>query len=116
MWNRGIIEHFQFNIDFVILGSFLLSKKVFSYKPRHRFAYQWMDNLKINKYAKFYHNIPCGSIVISIYNNRTDAQQSLLHQKRLSRMPVVRQCYQAYVKIQNLLKIYHEVKSYEHFY
>ena len=26
--------------------------------PRHRFAYQWLDNDKINKYAKLDPNIP----------------------------------------------------------
>ena len=26
--------------------------------PRHHFAYQWLDNIKINKYAKFDPNIP----------------------------------------------------------
>ena len=38
-------------------------------KPRHRFAYQWLDNIKINKFAKFNPNIPCGSRVISILTN-----------------------------------------------
>ena len=36
-----------------------------SAKPRHHFAYKWLDNIKINKYAKFDPNIPCGSIVMS---------------------------------------------------
>ena len=38
---------FQFNIDFVIFGSFLRFK--FSKQPLHCFAYQWLDNVKINK-------------------------------------------------------------------
>ena len=35
--------------------------------PCHRFAYQWLDNIKINKYAKFDPNIQCGSWVMSIF-------------------------------------------------
>ena len=40
------LHRFQFNIDFVILGNLLCLK--FSQQPRHRFAYQWLDNVKIN--------------------------------------------------------------------
>ena len=29
-------------------------RKWCSAKPRHHFAYQWLDNVKMNKYAKFY--------------------------------------------------------------
>ena len=29
------------------------------------FAYQWLDNVKINKYAQFDQNMPCGSRVVS---------------------------------------------------
>ena len=31
------------------------------------FAYQWLDNIKINKYAKFNPNIPYGSGVMSFF-------------------------------------------------
>ena len=37
--------------------------------PRHRIAYQWLYNVKINKYAKFDLNIPCGSRVMRIFTN-----------------------------------------------
>ena len=39
-----------------------------SAKPHHHFANHWLiDNVKINNYAKFDLNIPCGSRVISIF-------------------------------------------------
>ena len=41
--------------------------KWFSIKPRHFFAYQWLDNVRINKYAKFDPNKPCDKRVISIF-------------------------------------------------
>ena len=40
-----------------------------SAKPRHHFAYQYLDNVKIDKYAIFNPNIPCGSWVMSIFTN-----------------------------------------------
>ena len=39
-------------------------------KPRHRFAYQCLHNVKMYKYAKFDKNIPCGSRVMSVFTNR----------------------------------------------
>ena len=33
----------------------------FSQQPLHHFAHQWLDNVKINTYAKFDPNITCGS-------------------------------------------------------
>ena len=39
-------------------------KKILA-NPYLRFAYQWLDSIKINKYAKFDPNIPQGSRVIS---------------------------------------------------
>ena len=36
-------------------------------KHSPRFAYQWLDNVKINKYAKYDPNIPCGSRVMSFF-------------------------------------------------
>ena len=42
LFNDFDLHIFQFTIDFVILGSFLLFK--FSKQPRHRFAYQKLDN------------------------------------------------------------------------
>ena len=64
----AVIDNFdlhilQFDTYFVIFGSFLRFK--FSQQPRHRFAYEWLDNVKINKYVKFDPNIPCGSKVIN---------------------------------------------------
>ena len=38
-------------------------------KPCHHFEYQWLDNVNINKYAKFDPNILCGSRVMSIFTN-----------------------------------------------
>ena len=82
--------------------------------PSHGFVYQWLDNVKINRYAKFDPNIPCGSRVIRIFHymttiGRTGAQQNLVHKKH---------CYAcqwlynvACIHMQNLIKIYH----YEHF-
>ena len=40
-----------------------------SAKPRRRFGYQWLDNVTINKYAKYDPNIPCGLRVMSIFTN-----------------------------------------------
>ena len=57
-----------------------------SAKPRHRFAYQWLDNVKINKYAKPEPDKPWGSKVMTT-TQRTDAQQTLVHPKRLLHMP-----------------------------
>ena len=39
---------FQFKINFVTFSRFLRVK--FSQEPRHRFAYQLLDNYEINKY------------------------------------------------------------------
>ena len=39
-------------------------------KPRHRYAYQYLDNVELYKYAKFGKNIPYGSRVLSIFTNR----------------------------------------------
>ena len=36
---------------------------------RHRLAYQVLENVKINKYAKFELNIPCGSRVMDVLTN-----------------------------------------------
>ena len=49
----------------------------------------------IDKYTKFESNKPSGSIVIGVFTDlkfSTDAQQSLVHQKRLLCTPVIRQC------------------------
>ena len=40
-----------------------------SAKSRHRFAYQWLDNVKMYKKAKCDPNIPVGSRVMSIFTN-----------------------------------------------
>ena len=64
-----------------------------SAKPRHRFAWQWMDNVKVH-YTKFEVNMLRGSRVMSIFTNWsqifTDAQQSPVYQKRLLCMAVDR--------------------------
>ena len=84
---------FQFDICFVIFGilyvfkfihddnfSVIMSEIKLSKQPRRLFAYQWLDNVKTNKYAKFDPNMPCGSRFMGIsltgHNRRTDAQQS----------------------------------------
>ena len=40
-----------------------------SAKPCHRFAYQYLDNVKMYKQAEFDPNIPSGSRVMSIFTN-----------------------------------------------
>ena len=40
-----------------------------SVKPRHGLASQWLENVKMYKYAKFDPNIPFGSRVMSIFTN-----------------------------------------------
>ena len=47
---------------------------------------------------QFCPNIPCGSRVMSIFTE-ADALQMLVILKRLLRMPVVRQCWHAYLYI-----------------
>ena len=85
--------------------------KWYSVKPRHRFAYQWLDNLKINKYAKVDANIYCvvqGLWAFSLTDHdRPDWCSAKPHpsKKNLLRMPVVRQCWQ------NLIKIYRVVQE-----
>ena len=44
--------------------------KFCSAKPRHRSAYQGLENVKIHKYIKFDPNIPHGSSVMSIFIKR----------------------------------------------
>ena len=82
---------FQFNIDFAIFGSFLRFK--FSQQPLNSrwkmLEYISMQNLiKMNtvwfKGYEHFHKLTTTS--------PTDAQQSIVHQKRLLRMSVVRQC------------------------
>ena len=58
---------FQFNIGFVIYGSILRFK--LSKQPYHWFEYQWLDNVKINKYTEFNPNIPCGLRVMIIFTD-----------------------------------------------
>ena len=82
-----------------------------SAKPHHHFAYQWLENVKIDKYAKFDPNIPCSSRVMSILTNWQQPTQTLVCQKR---MLVVRYCWHAFVR--NIwLKYTMWYKSYEHF-
>ena len=43
-----------------------------SAKPRHRFALQWLDNVKVHKFTKYEVNIPRGSRVKSILTKELD--------------------------------------------
>ena len=60
------------------------------------FAYQWLGNIRIHTYSKFEPIIPRESRIMSIlltdHKFIIDAKQSLVHQKMLLCMPVVRQC------------------------
>ena len=64
----------------------MLGKALSLAKPSHQFAYQWLDNFKLNKYAKVDPNIPYGSNVINNFTadhpGQNDAQQTLVHQKK----------------------------------
>ena len=55
---------FQFMIDFVIFDSFLRFQ--FLQQPKYCFVYQWLDNVKLNKYGKVGPNIPFCSRIMSI--------------------------------------------------
>ena len=70
----SICIFFNVTIDFAIFDSFLRFN--FSQQPRHHFSYQWLDNVKINKYAKFDLNISSGSRVTCAFS-RTDRQDRL---------------------------------------
>ena len=47
-------------------------------KPRHRFVYQLLGNVKIYKYTNFEQNIPCGPRVMSIFTKRVRAAKIML--------------------------------------
>ena len=71
----------------------------------------------VNQYAKFDPNIhvPFGSRVMSIFTNWPRAAGLMLRkassiEKKMLRMPVVRQCWHAYV-CKNLIQIYHAVQE-----
>ena len=38
-----------------------------SANSRDHYAYQWLDNVKINKFAKYDPNIPCGSTIMRVF-------------------------------------------------
>ena len=89
-----------------------------SAKPRHRFAYQRLDNVKIDIYAKFDSIIPCGSRVMSIFTNCQQRAEMMLSKpsslKMKFSMPVFRKCRHAYVcKMWSKSTMW--FKSYEHF-
>ena len=110
---------FSFNIVFVMFGSFLRFK--FSHQPRQRLAYQWVDNVATNKYAKFDSNIPRGSRVISIYTYLTRTGQTWPETAKLMLskassvkkdvMPVSDKTMSTYIRIQNLIQLYHVVQE-----
>ena len=82
-----------------------------STKPRHRFAWQWLDNVKIHKYTKFEANIPWGSRVMSIFTKRAwpvkmmlgEASSPFLHGSGWTMLK--------YISIQNLKWLYHGVQE-----
>ena len=64
-----------------------------SAKLRHRFAYQWLDKVKIKKiYTKSVLNIQCSSSYKNFYQLTTTGRTGARLSKRLLRMSVVRQC------------------------
>ena len=99
----------KFNTYFVIFGSLLCFK--LSQQLRHRFAYQWLDNVKINKYAKFDPNLSCRSRVMSTFTKWPRRARLMLRKASSIPMPVVWQCWHAYVCIYHFylffLFIYH---------
>ena len=42
----------------------------------HRFAYQFLENVKMYKYAKFDQNIWCNSRIMSIFIKKTSTDQN----------------------------------------
>ena len=79
----------------MIFGRFLCFK--FSQLACHRFTYLLMNNVKINNYAKIDPKILCARFeshehfYLLTTTDWTDAQQSIVHHKRLLSMSVVRQ-------------------------
>ena len=64
-----------------------------SAKPRHRFAWQWIDNFKVYKYTKFEANISWGSRVVSIFTEKARPAKMMLGEASSSFcMTVDRQC------------------------
>ena len=49
-----------------------------SAKPRHRFVYQCLDNVKMYMYAKFDQNIPCNSRILNIFTKRPRPAEMML--------------------------------------
>ena len=47
-------------------------------EPRHRFAYQWLDNVKTHKYAKFEPYAPRSSRGMSIFTKRVQMAKKML--------------------------------------
>ena len=79
----------------------------YSTKPRHRFAYQCLDNFKMYRYAKFDQNIPFDSRVMSIW----PWPAGLILGKPLPFcIPVTGQCKNK-ASMQNLIQIYHAVQE-----
>ena len=67
--------------------------KLMMVKPRHHFAYQWMDNFKTHKYTKFEPNITGVSRVMSIFTKRARSAKMMLGEASSSLcIPVAGQC------------------------
>ena len=47
-------------------------------RPEKSFAYQFLDNVKMYKYKKFDHNMPCGSRIMSIFTKRPRPAEMVL--------------------------------------
>ena len=68
---------------------------MFRYDVRYHFAYQWLDNLKINKYAKFDPNKLCvvqelRAVSLTDYDRLDWCSAKPCPPKGLFHMPVVR--------------------------
>ena len=78
-----------------------------SAKPRHRFAWQWLDNVKVHKFTIYEVNIPRDSGVMSIFTKRAQpAKMRLGETSSPFCMAVAGQCLK-YISIQNLKWLYH---------
>ena len=85
-----------------------------STKPLHHFAYRWLDNVRINKYAsliQIYDAVQeLWAFSLTDHNRLKWCTANPRHQKGT---PVIRSCLYAFVYMQNLIKIYHALfKSY----
>ena len=62
-------------------------------RPVRPLAYQWLDNVKMYKYAKFDQNIPCSSRVMNIFTLRPLPAEMMLGEASLPfYIPMAGQC------------------------